>query len=56
MGSPSQKNKLIGYMQQETILPAVQLDTDHWAIIPHKVQWGKNSVGERQVFFSPAWE
>jgi hypothetical protein len=38
MGSPSQKNRLIGYTQQDTVLPAVPLDTDHWAIIPHKVQ------------------
>jgi hypothetical protein len=39
MGSPSSKTFwLIGYLQQETILPAVKLDTDHWAIIPHKVQ------------------
>jgi hypothetical protein len=37
-------------MQQDTLLPAVQLDTDHWAIIPHKVQWSMENVGEARFF------
>jgi len=38
MDTPFQNNWVIGYTQQETLLPAVNLDTDHWAIIPYKVQ------------------
>ena len=41
---------VIGDSQQETLLPAVALDTRHWEIIPHKVQWGRNSSGCRQFF------
>jgi hypothetical protein len=57
MDLPFQLNiRVIGRVRQEPLPPAIQLDSDHWAIIPHKSTMRNEFNGRRRFFSAPTGE